>query len=92
RLTKTKYFAALHLPVMNCLEKVSAIGLPACMPTRCLRCGIEQTEQKLRALCDCGIEGTEALKLVDAARQWGLAGTRKRALIRGELAAELQAG
>jgi len=46
----------------------------------------------LRLLCDCGNEGTEALKLVDAARQSGFTGTRKHNLTIGELAAELAQG
>jgi ABC-type bacteriocin/lantibiotic exporter with double-glycine peptidase domain len=54
--------------------------------------GIERTEEELRLLCDCGSEGTEALKLVNAARQSGFTGTRKHNLTIGELAAELKQG
>ena len=53
---------------------------------------IERTEEELRLLCDCGSEGTEALKLVDAARRAGFTGTRKYNLSIGELAAELTRG
>lgn len=39
--------------------------------------GLETTEAELRALCDCTIFGTDALKAVDAARQLGFAKTIK---------------
>jgi ABC-type bacteriocin/lantibiotic exporter with double-glycine peptidase domain len=51
--------------------------------------GIERTEEELRALCDCGEEGTHALKLIDAARQLGFANSRKHNLTIDELVAEL---
>jgi len=54
--------------------------------------GIEQTEEELRPICDCGIRGTDALKLVDAARRLGLTGTRKYNLTVGELISELSQG
>lgn len=54
--------------------------------------GIERSEEELRLLCDCGSEGTEALKLVDAVRQSGFTGTRKYNLSISELAAELMRG
>lgn len=54
--------------------------------------GIGRTEEELRRICDCGMEGTEALKLVDAARQLGLAGTRKYNLTMAELITEVKLG
>ncbi|MFQ5631097.1 MAG: cysteine peptidase family C39 domain-containing protein [bacterium] len=50
--------------------------------------GIMRIEQELRELCDCGLEGTHALKLVDAARKLGLKDTRKCNLTLDELIAE----
>jgi hypothetical protein len=54
--------------------------------------GIEQPEEVLNQMCDCGIRGTNALSLVDAARQLGLSGTHKYNLTTGELIAELGHG
>ncbi len=54
--------------------------------------GIERTEEELRAACDCSWEGVQAFRLVEAARQFGLAGTRKYNLSFGELLAQLAAG
>lgn len=64
----------------------------ACLRMVLAALGIEHPEDELRLLCDCGINGTEALKIVDAARQLGFAGTRKHNLTMGELAAELVQG
>ena len=50
--------------------------------------GIEQTEAELRELCDSGSDGTEALKLVDAARSLGLKRTHKTNLPLAELISE----
>jgi len=61
----------------------------ACLRMVLATFGIEQTEEELRRICDCGIRGTDALKIVDAARQVGLANTRKYNLTIGELIAEL---
>ncbi len=47
--------------------------------------GIQRSETELCELCDCGWEGTDALRLVDAARQLGLRGTRKYNLSLNEL-------
>lgn len=54
--------------------------------------GIERSEEELCLFCDCGIRGTDALKLVDAARQLGLTDTRKYNLTFGELIVELDQG
>lgn len=64
----------------------------ACLRMVLATFGIEQTEEELSLFCDCGIRGTDALKLVDAARQLGLTGTRKFNLTMGELIAELGHG
>lgn len=64
----------------------------ACLRMVLAAFGIERTEEELRIICDCGTEGADALKLVDAARQLGFAGTRKYNLTIGELAAELAKG
>jgi|SRR5205085_765899 len=47
--------------------------------------GIEVSEAELRALCDCTIFGTDALKAVDAARHLGLTSTAKQTLSPDEL-------
>lgn len=54
--------------------------------------GIDRTEEELRILCDCGAEGTDALMLVDAARQAGLPKTRKYNLTIDELITEVADG
>jgi len=53
--------------------------------------GVFKTEQELRELCDCTVlEGTSALKAVDAARASGFKNTRKRNLIFDDLISELE--
>ncbi|MDJ0677185.1 MAG: cysteine peptidase family C39 domain-containing protein [Calothrix sp. MO_167.B42] len=47
--------------------------------------GIEKSEAELHELCDCGIFGTDALKVVDAARQLGFSNTKKCTLSIQEL-------
>lgn len=64
----------------------------ACLRMVLAAFGIERTEEELYLICDCGTEGADALKLVDAARQLGFAGTRKYNLTIDELAAELAQG
>ncbi len=54
--------------------------------------GLEATEAELRALCDCTIFGTDALKAVDAARQLGFAKTIKSNLSFDDLAELAAAG
>ena len=55
--------------------------------------GVFKTEHELRELCDCTmLEGTSALKAVDAARASGFRGTRKRNLIFDDLKSELARG
>jgi ABC-type bacteriocin/lantibiotic exporter with double-glycine peptidase domain len=49
---------------------------------------IIRTEQELRELCDCGLEGTYALKVVDVARKLGLKGTKKWNMTLDELITE----
>ena len=43
-------------------------------------CGVDRSEQELRALCDTGLSGTDALLVVDAARNLGMVETRKYTL------------
>lgn len=55
--------------------------------------GIFKTERELRELCDCtALEGTAALKAIDAARALGLGATSKQNLTFDELEAELERG
>lgn len=55
--------------------------------------GVFKSEEELREMCDCTtLEGTGALKAVDAARASGFSGTRKRNLIFDDLIAELERG
>lgn len=55
--------------------------------------GVFKTEQELRESCDCTVlEGTSALKAVDAARASGFRGARKRNLTFDDLISELERG
>ena len=54
--------------------------------------GLEIEEAPLRALCDCTVFGTEALKAVDAVRRLGFAGTTKQTLSMEDLRQQLQGG
>jgi ABC-type bacteriocin/lantibiotic exporter with double-glycine peptidase domain len=54
--------------------------------------GVERTEEELRESCDCGLEGAQAIKLVDVARQLGLQNTRKYNLSFEELVEQLALG
>lgn len=47
--------------------------------------GVDIAEGELRERCDCTSYGTDALKAVDAARQFGFAGTAKYTLTLEEL-------
>ena len=47
--------------------------------------GADIAESELRERCDCTAYGTDALKAVDAARQFGFAGTAKHTLTLEEL-------
>lgn len=47
--------------------------------------GADIAERELRERCDCTAYGTDALKAVDAARQFGFAGTAKHTLTLEEL-------
>jgi ABC-type bacteriocin/lantibiotic exporter with double-glycine peptidase domain len=47
--------------------------------------GVDIAEDELRERCDCTPYGTDALKAVDAARQFGFAGTAKHTLTLEEL-------
>jgi ABC-type bacteriocin/lantibiotic exporter with double-glycine peptidase domain len=54
--------------------------------------GLQISEAYLRELCDCTFEGTAALKVVDAARRLGFAGTAKHTLTLTDLHNLLAAG
>jgi len=64
----------------------------ACLRMLLASHGINRAEEELRILCDCGTEGTDALRLVDAARQVGLSNTRKYNLTMDELLTEVAQG
>jgi len=49
--------------------------------------GLDVGEKELRALCDCTVFGTDALKAVDAARRLGFPNTTKNNLVIDELMA-----
>ena len=67
--------------------------VPACLRIVLSSLGVFKTEQELRELCDCTVlEGTSALKAVDAARASGFRGTRKQNLIFDDLISELARG
>ena len=67
--------------------------VPACLRMVLASLGVFKTEQELRELCDCTVlEGTSALKAVDAARGSGFKGSRKRNLIFDDLISELERG
>ena len=67
--------------------------VPACLRIVLASLGVFKTEQELRELCDCTLlEGTSALKAVDAARAAGFKGTRKRNLTFDDLMSELERG
>lgn len=67
--------------------------VPACLRMVLAAWKIFKTEQELRELCDCmALEGTAALKVVDAARALGFAATRKQNLAFEELEGELAKG
>ncbi|HWX43198.1 MAG TPA: cysteine peptidase family C39 domain-containing protein [Blastocatellia bacterium] len=59
--------------------------VPACLRMVFSSLGIDIEESKLRALCDCGVLGTDALRAVDAARQLGFEGSSKYTLSLGEM-------
>lgn len=50
---------------------------PACLRMVLAGAGIEKSEEDLREISDCTIEGTDALKIVDAARSLGFTNSRK---------------
>lgn len=54
--------------------------------------GREVAEATVRTLCDCTVFGTEALKAVDAMRQFGFPGTTKQTCTLEELRQQLQGG
>lgn len=67
--------------------------VPACLRIVLSSLGVFKTERELRELCDCTVlEGTSALKAVDAARVSGFKGTRKRNLTFDDLILELDRG
>lgn len=54
--------------------------------------GIDIAESKLRQRCDCTPYGTDALMVVDVARQFGFAGAAKHTIALDELRAVLTDG
>lgn len=67
--------------------------VPACLRMVLAASGIFKTERELRELCDCtALDGTTALKVIDAARALGFTATRKQNLAFEELAGELVKG
>jgi predicted double-glycine peptidase len=67
--------------------------VPACLRIVLASLGVFKTERELRELCDCTVlEGTSALKAVDAARASGFKGTRKLNLTFDDLLSELERG
>jgi predicted double-glycine peptidase len=67
--------------------------VPACLRIVLASLGVFKTEHELRELCDCTVlEGTSALKALDAARASGLRGTRKGNLTFDNLISELERG
>lgn len=65
---------------------------PACLKMVLESLGITKDESDVRALCDCTFSGTDALSLVDAARELGFSGTRKYSLTLDELKEVLEEG
>lgn len=66
---------------------------PACLRMVLASFGLLKTEQELCVLCDCTACGTDAFKLVEAARKLGFTNTRKyNNLTLDELRAELERG
>jgi ABC-type bacteriocin/lantibiotic exporter with double-glycine peptidase domain len=65
---------------------------PACLRMVLASFGLLKTEQELCVLCDCAALGTDAFKLVEAARKLGFINTRKYNLTLDELKAELDRG
>ncbi len=59
--------------------------VPACLRMILGSFGFDLEEERLRALCDCTVFGTDALKAVDAARQLGFPATAKYNLLINEL-------
>lgn len=67
--------------------------VPACLRIVLASLGVFKSEQELRELCDCTVlEGTSALKAIDAVRALGFKGTRKRNLTFDDLISELGRG
>jgi ABC-type bacteriocin/lantibiotic exporter with double-glycine peptidase domain len=66
--------------------------VPACLRMVLSSLGHEVTEASVRAVCDCTVFGTEALKAVDAMRQCGFPGTTKQTCTLEELRAQLHGG
>jgi ABC-type bacteriocin/lantibiotic exporter with double-glycine peptidase domain len=54
--------------------------VPACLRMVLSGCGTVKSESDLRTLCDCNVFGTDALKVVDAARHLGFLQTAKHNL------------
>src|SRR5437588_723723 len=60
---------------------------PACLRMVLSSFSLDLPEAELRRLCDCTFDGTDALKVMDAARQLGFINTAKYTLSIGELEA-----
>lgn len=74
------------------LQKTEYSCAPACLRMVLASFGVLKTEQELCVLCDCNAWGTDAFKLVEAARNLGFTNTRKYNLTWDELKAELDRG
>jgi ABC-type bacteriocin/lantibiotic exporter with double-glycine peptidase domain len=59
--------------------------VPACLRMVFGSFGVDIAEGELRERCDCTYYGTDALKAIDAARQFGFTGTAKHNLTLEEL-------
>jgi ABC-type bacteriocin/lantibiotic exporter with double-glycine peptidase domain len=67
--------------------------VPACLRMVLASMGILKTEQELRDLCDCTtLEGTTALKAINAARTLDFTRSRKHNLTFDDLKAEFERG
>lgn len=73
-------------------QEVRYSCLPACLRMVFGSFGADIAESELRERCDCTAYGTDALKAVDAARQFGFAGTTKHTLTLEELRTVVTAG
>ncbi len=66
--------------------------VPACLRMVLAGLGVDQTEAVLRQMCDCTMLGTDALNVVDAARQLGFPLAHKENLAIEQLTSVLWSG